>query len=80
MNTPYNTGKVKIGLRYQAPPPTNDRDMDRVQTALTPPCPRIMATHRADVRKSLIDAVLWTASVGLGYAVLQSPAIWAIFN
>jgi len=32
--TPYNTGKVKIGLLYTPPPPEHDADAYRLQTAL----------------------------------------------
>ena len=35
MNVPYNTGKVKIGARYEKPLPVeDDGDMLRLQTAL----------------------------------------------
>jgi len=31
---PYDTGKVKIGLLYQPPPPKMDADDERIQAAL----------------------------------------------
>jgi hypothetical protein len=75
MNTPYNTGKVKIGIAYQPPTPRNDRDMDRVQSALTPPSPRLIETHRQELRSYLFDALLWTASLLMACAVIEAPAI-----
>lgn len=45
--TPYNTGKVKIGLRYD---PSNrvqqDWEADRLQSALAPPVGQRRATRR----------------------------------
>jgi hypothetical protein len=32
--TPYNTGKVQIGLLYEPPKPYHDRDACLLQTAL----------------------------------------------
>lgn len=33
-NVPYDTGKVKIGLLYQPPPPPVDADAEKIQAAL----------------------------------------------
>ncbi len=41
VNPPYDTGKVKIGWAYTPRPPLyNDRDADRLQTALLNTTPR----------------------------------------
>jgi hypothetical protein len=80
MNTPYNTGKVKIGIAYQPPTPCNDRDMDMLQSALTPPCRRLIEVHRRDVKTSLVEAALWMASLCLAFAVIESPVIWTFIN
>lgn len=80
MNTPYNTGKVKIGIAYQPPTPRNDRDMDKVQSALAPPSRRLIETHRQELRSHLFDASLWTASLCLAFAVLEAPAIWKLIT
>jgi hypothetical protein len=80
MTTPYNTGKVQIGLCYQPPTPMNCRDMDRVQTAFTRPCPRLMRTRRQELRSYLFDASLWMASLLMVFAVIEAPAIWAFIN
>lgn len=80
MTTPYNTGKVQIGLCYQPPSPMNCRDMDRVQNALISPSPRVIKTRRQELRSFLFDAVLWTASMVLIFALFKAPAIWSFIQ
>jgi hypothetical protein len=80
MNTPYNTGKVKIGIAYRPPTPLNDCDMDRVQSALTPPSRRLIATHRQELRSYLFEASLWIASLLMAFAVIDAPTIWTFIN
>lgn len=80
MTTPYNTGKVQIGLRYQPPAPMNCRDMDRVQSAFVPPCPRVIKTRSQELRSFMFDAVLWSASLILIFALFKAPDIWAFIQ
>lgn len=80
MSTPYNTGKVRIGLMHQAPPPMNDVYMDRVQSAICPPSKRLITTHLDSVRQfkseTLIVAMFLAFFVGLIYA----PTLWNLFS
>lgn len=77
--TPYNTGKVQIGLLHTKPMSVPDEHMERVQAALCPPCKRIIATHRltlgAAAREALMIAGFATFFILIGY----SPDLWNFF-
>jgi hypothetical protein len=82
MSTPYNTGKVRIGLYYSAPKPTiSDHHMERVQSALLRPSKRVTDCQRAELRHIAMEAVFWTASAALFMGILYAPQIWGyLFN
>ena len=79
--TPYNTGKVLIGLLYQRPAPLDyDPDMQRLQSALIGRDQRLVANWRADLANSITEAVLWTLSAALIIAIPYTPAIWRLIT
>jgi hypothetical protein len=78
--TPYNTGKVQIGLLYKSPPPMNDRDMDRVQNALCPPSEQICATQRDVLRSAASEALIVIGFAVFFVALGYSPSIWNLFT
>jgi hypothetical protein len=63
--TPYNTGKVKIGLRYQPPSPRCDQHMEQVQSALLRPTQRLSDANRREFWVNLRDVLLWAASAAI---------------
>ena len=81
MKTPYNTGKVLIGLLYQRPAPIdNDPDMQRLQTALIGRDPRLVDNQRADILNTITEAVLWTLSAAIFIAIPYTPSIWRLLT
>ncbi len=78
--TPYNTGKVQIGIAYQRKPlPDYDPDMQRIQAAFVGRNPRLASNHRADLTNAITEAVLWTLSAALIVAIPYTPTIWKFF-
>lgn len=76
--TPYNTGKVQIGVTYTRPNTyESDPDMELVQRSLTRPPKRQVEAYRQHQRATINEAILWAASVGLFLALIKSPAIWS---
>lgn len=79
--TPYNTGKVQIGLLYRQPTPQDDDpDMMRLQSALVGRNKRLAANWRADLIGAITEAVLWTLSAALIIAIPYTPAIWRLIT
>jgi len=77
--TPYNTGKVQIGLLYRQPMPDNDRDMDRVQSAFCPPSRRVIATQIEMLRTAAAEALIVIGFASVFIAIGHSPRIWNLF-
>lgn len=79
MSTPYDTGKVKIGLAYTKPNRYEpDRDMEMLQRGLIRPSRRHVEAYRKYRLACVSEALLWTASIGLFVVMLKAPAIWAV--
>jgi hypothetical protein len=49
-NTPYQAGKVSIGLRYKRPPPPLSQDEERIQGVLLGVKPRIPNELKATMK------------------------------
>lgn len=78
--TPYNTGKVQIGLLYEPPPPQPDSDMVRLQRAMCRRSHRITYTTKREARKTAVESVLWCAALAMLVVVIYSPAIASIIK
>lgn len=79
--TPYNTGKVQIGLLYRQPmPQDDDPDMMRLQSALVGRNKRLVANWRADLTNTITEAVLWTLSIAVFIAIPYTPSIWRLIT
>ena len=76
--TPYNTGKVQIGV-YYTPPPTYepDPDMELVQRSLIRSPERQVTAYRQHQRAIFNEAILWTASICLFLALIKAPTVWS---
>ena len=80
MQTPYDTGKVKIGLTYEPPPRYDpDPDMERLQRSLIRSPERQVKAYRRHRIAALNEALLWIASLCLFMALIKAPAIWSLF-
>jgi hypothetical protein len=65
MNTPFNTGKVSIGSRYQAPVRVEvSRDMELLQTGLL----HSRLERRSRAALSLLTILMCGALIGLAIA------------
>lgn len=77
MTTPYNTGKVQIGIAYQRPLAnlTTTKDMVRLQAALLS-TPAYVKARKARLRSTALrmtDSALWAASLGILVALVLTP-------
>ncbi len=75
--TPYDTGKVKIGLHYE-PPRHNymSADAERLQSALLRTPRRHLAHQLQELKPSLTETTYWLGCIGLILLVMYSPQIW----
>lgn len=77
--TPYNTGKVLIGLLYQRPAHIDsDPDMQRLQSALIGRSQRLVENQRSEILNAITEVVLWTLSAAIFVAIPYTPMIWRL--
>lgn len=67
--TPYDNGKIKIGLLWTPPPPEVDFDMEAIQKALCPPSKRLVKTSIDEWLVELIESAMILAML-LGFLAL----------
>lgn len=76
---PLDTGKVKIGLTYTQPMPTNDRHMDRVQSALLPPSKSVIRAYTDEWWQVMAESLLYTLALAMLAAIIFAPQLFRLF-
>jgi len=61
-NTPYQAGKVSIGLRYKRPPPPLTQDEERIQNILLGSKPSIFSELKATI-KFIVGILIFLAII-----------------
>jgi len=79
--TPYDTGKVKIGLFYD-PPQQNHMtpEAERLQSALLRSGQRIPDWRTQEWRLILKDTAMFMAFCGVLFAMMYAPQLFALFT
>lgn len=71
--TPYNTGKVRIGIAYQRQPQRPTGDMERLQSVLLP---SNVKPHSLTVTEALGEMLIAAALIALPLLLMAAPLIW----
>ena len=81
MRTPYNTGKVQIGLFYE-PPRRNHvtPEGEWLQSTLLKPAPRFLDANQTELRMAVRDALMLIAGCAVFVGILYAPAIYNLFT
>lgn len=80
--TPYDTGKVKIGVFYEPPkhPPYMSADAEKLQRALLRRPARQIAADRAEHKAAIKDSLMWTVFMLVMFGLMQSPTVYAFIK
>jgi hypothetical protein len=78
---PYDTGKLKIGGHYVAPPNNQpmSRDAERLQQALLDTPQRYTDADREEWRVVVKDALMWIAFIAILFGLMLTPTILNLF-
>lgn len=81
MPTPYDTGKVKIGLLYE--PPRDylmSRDADLLQSAfIRPPAAKYTDHRLLETRAAIVDTLMLLCGMGVIACLMFFPALYQLF-
>jgi hypothetical protein len=71
--TPYDNGKIKIGLLWKPAPPKPDFDMEAIQQAICPPSNRLVKTSIDEWLTELIEGAAILALIVLFLVLVMYP-------
>lgn len=79
--TPYDTGRIKIGLFYE-PPRQNymTPEAERLQSALLKPAPRFLDLRQQEYRLIIKDTLMWLAFCAVLFAMMYSPQLFSLIT